>query len=92
VAGLDHDVQANFPMPTVKDIVGDLPPLDTGILWYPSHSDHIAPLMSYDIKEVIQRIPTEADYYYARKRKLIPRFVHQIYEKKLDDRNHYRYL
>ncbi|CAG8609301.1 11786_t:CDS:10 [Ambispora gerdemannii] len=75
----------SFPLITVKKLIGDLPELDTGILWNPQYPDHISHRINYLSKELLRRIPSigNADYYSARKMDLIPEiFHHPSYEAK----------
>ncbi|KAG9286299.1 hypothetical protein G9A89_014285 [Geosiphon pyriformis] len=70
----ERNQHTTFPYTTVYEGIGDLPPLDTGIYWYPEFADHQTIATTQRDKEILRRIPIEAggDYFLALKRGLIP--------------------
>ncbi|CAG8575348.1 3493_t:CDS:1, partial [Acaulospora colombiana] len=62
-------------MITIKDLIGDLPEIDTGIYWDPAYPDHRTHNSTLKSREILRRVPVDpptSDYYYARKLNLIP--------------------
>ncbi|RHZ71241.1 hypothetical protein Glove_261g84 [Diversispora epigaea] len=85
--GVQDEKHASFPMITIKDLIGDLPEIDTGIYWDPAYPDHRTYSISLKCKEILRRIPIDpplCDYYLARKLKLIPDIhSHASYDAKI---------
>ncbi|CAG8518555.1 8799_t:CDS:10 [Diversispora eburnea] len=85
--GVQDEKHASLPMITIKDLIGDLPEIDTGIYWDPAYPDHRTYNLSLKCKEILRRVPIDpplSDYYLARKLKLIPDIhSHASYDAKI---------
>ncbi|KAG9288012.1 hypothetical protein G9A89_017607 [Geosiphon pyriformis] len=85
--GLEEDPLTSFPLVSIEKLIGDLPPLDNGIIWHPEYPDHRTHSINYLTKEILRRVPAEggADYYLARERHTISElFNHPAYEAKVN--------
>ncbi|CAG8468863.1 15620_t:CDS:10, partial [Acaulospora morrowiae] len=85
--GFQCEKYSSFPMVTIKDLIGDLPEIDTGIYWDPAYPDHRTHYTSLKSKEILRRVPIDppmSDYYYARKLNIIPNIhSHASYDAKM---------
>ncbi|CAG8708346.1 11120_t:CDS:2, partial [Acaulospora morrowiae] len=65
MSGFEYEEAASFPMITIRDLIDDLPSIDTGIYWYPEYPDHHTLVLSREFREILRRIPPCSHYYHA---------------------------
>ncbi|CAG8575511.1 3961_t:CDS:1, partial [Acaulospora colombiana] len=83
MGGFKYEKTSSFPMISIRDLIGDLPRIDTGIYWHPEYPDHHTLVRSTRLREILRRIPPCSHYHLARELGLIPDiYMHEVYEKK----------